>query len=186
MVVRGKRGDDCGSVRINGGNPMKKFELIGNLVFAILFAMIGLTCLVGAAFIGACWCFYEFLLSAGLAYVFTVARDDSGDSVWKRIIQQIKDADENVHLWEEYKKEVSDRLEEVSRDKTTDGNLKSEDNIMGKKDNLQRLKESIQYLLDADTEYFAEAANHLLLEYRLDIIASAKEIVAESLDNVTS
>jgi hypothetical protein len=89
--TRGKRGDDCGSVRINGGNLMKKFELIGNLVFAILSAMVALMCLAGAAFCGACWCFYEFLLSAGLAYIFTIARDDGGDSVWKWIREFFKE-----------------------------------------------------------------------------------------------
>jgi Na+-transporting NADH:ubiquinone oxidoreductase subunit NqrB len=60
-----------------------KTELKGNAVFAILFAMIGLTCLVGAAFIGAYWHLYTFLICTGMTYMFIVARDDSGDNVWK-------------------------------------------------------------------------------------------------------
>jgi hypothetical protein len=62
-----------------------KTELKGNAVFAILFAMIGLTCLVGAAFIGAWYHLYTFLICTGMTYMFIVARDDSGDNVWRWI-----------------------------------------------------------------------------------------------------
>ena len=59
-----------------------------NGMFAILFAVMALTCLAGAAFWGAWWHLYTFLICAGLTYIFIVARDDDGDSVWKWLRRQ--------------------------------------------------------------------------------------------------
>ena len=61
-----------------------------NGVFAILFAVIALTCLAGAAFWGAWWHLYTFLICAGLTWMFVTARDDSGGSVlgWIKIVYE--------------------------------------------------------------------------------------------------
>jgi len=70
---------------------MKKFELLGNFVFAALFAVITITCLAVAVSCEAWWHWYTLFLAAGLCYVVLVARDDDGDSVWKCIKEIFKD-----------------------------------------------------------------------------------------------
>jgi hypothetical protein len=56
-----------------------------NLGLAICFAVMALTCMVGAAFCGAWWHLYTFLLCAGMTWTLLTARDDGGDSAWERI-----------------------------------------------------------------------------------------------------
>jgi hypothetical protein len=72
---------------------MKKtnFEIKVNLGFALLFAIMALTCLIGAAFCGAWWHLYTFLLCAGMSWTLLTARDDGGDSAWKAIKRAYND-----------------------------------------------------------------------------------------------
>jgi hypothetical protein len=61
-----------------------------NMVFAVLFAIMTVTALVGAGLFGAWWHLYTFVTCAGLTYAMLTARDSGGDSAWKRIKEGFK------------------------------------------------------------------------------------------------
>jgi hypothetical protein len=66
------------------------FKIKANAVFAIFFEVMALTCLVGAAFCGAWWHWYTFLLCSGMTCTLLMVRDDDGDSVWELLKNILK------------------------------------------------------------------------------------------------
>ena len=64
---------------------MKNLELKINAAFAILFAIMALTCLIGAALWGAWWHLYTFIMCVGLTWTMLTARTDDGNNVYTTI-----------------------------------------------------------------------------------------------------